>query len=131
MAFKYRVKTKTDSINKENKPKYYAVPVRSGEIDIHQLADDLASRSTVTAADVYATIVGLIPLMEQYLHEGYSIRLDDLGIFTLSVSSKGFDDPKDCLPHRVEARKICFRADKQLKRNLKHVKFERDKKKSL
>jgi predicted histone-like DNA-binding protein len=128
MAIKYRVRTKTDKITSQNKPKYYAVPVYSGEINLRTIAQDLSTQSSLTIGDVYATLLGMIPIIEQYLHNGYSVRLDQLGIFTISVSSDGFEDPKECLPHKVKAKKICFRADASLKKNLKFVKFKHDKK---
>ena len=126
MAFKYEVKTKRSGIG-EKKAKYYAIPVRSGEINTRQLARELSSRCTLTEADVRATLIGLAEIMQEYLHEGYSVRLEELGRFTLSASSDGFDSPEECTPHRVKARKICFMADKELKGNLKQVKFERKK----
>ena len=128
MAIKYRVKTKPDNINGQESPKYYAVPVRSGEVNLRMIAKDIANRSSISAGDVFATLMSMIPIVENYLHNGYSVRIDELGIFTISASSKGFDKKEDCLPHRVEARKICFRADASLKRNLKNVKFKRDEK---
>jgi predicted histone-like DNA-binding protein len=127
MAFKYRVKTKPDNINKRSTPKYYAVPVRSGEVNLKEISQRLAERTSLSKGDIYAAGVGLTQLIEDNLHDGYSVRIDGLGIFTLSASSDGFDDPIACTPHRVHARKICFRADPELKRNLKKVKFERDK----
>jgi predicted histone-like DNA-binding protein len=127
MAIKYRVKTKPDNINKRAAPRYYAVPVRTGEIDLRWIAKRLSERSSLTSGDIFATIIGLVEILETSLHDGYSVRIDGLGIFTLSVSSDGYDHPNDCMPHRVEARKICFRADPRLKKQLKHVKFVRDK----
>ena len=127
MAIKYRVKTKADNINRQNKPKYYAVPVSSGELNLRYLADLLVKRSSLSRGDVLATIVGLTDVIEESLHNGHSVRIDGLGIFTLSASSAGYDNPADCTPHRVKARKICFRADPLLKEHLENVRFERDK----
>ena len=127
MAIKYRVKTKPDNIGKRESPKYYAVPVRSGIVDLHRIAEDLTDRSTLTISDVYATIIGVSSLIEQYLEQGYSVKMDGLGIFSLSISSEGFDQAEECTSTHVEARKICFRADTRLKKNLKLVQFVRDK----
>lgn len=128
MAFRYRVRTKRSGIG-EKTAKYYAVPVRSGEISTRQLAKDLTKISSLSEGDVYAALIGLSGLVEQYLHEGYSVRLDNLGLFTISATSEGFDTPEECTPRRVKAKKICFRADKELKSNLKFVSFEREKEK--
>ncbi|MDR2937477.1 MAG: HU family DNA-binding protein [Prevotellaceae bacterium] len=124
---RYRVKQKRNDIN--DKTMYYAQPVWSGLVGTRELAQRIAERSTLSATDVRAAIYGLVEVMEGLLHEGYSVKLDDLGVFRLSATSAGYDSPEACTPHRVHAAKLCFRADAQLKGNLKFVKFERDKRK--
>lgn len=126
MGFRYIVKTKRSGFG-EKKAKYYAIPVRSGEIDTRRLAKELSERCTLTETDVRATLIGLVEIMEEYLHQGYSIRLEDLGRFTVSVTSDGHETPEECTPKRVKAKKICFMADKRLKENLKYVSFDRKK----
>lgn len=126
MAFRYRVRTKRSGIG-EKTAKYYAVPIRSGEITTRQLAKDLSKISSLSEGDVHSALIGLSGLVEKYLQEGYSVRLDNLGLFSISATSDGFDTPEACTPHRVKANKICFRADKELKGNLKFVSFEREK----
>ena len=122
---KYRVKQKRNGIN--NKELYYAVPAWSGLIGTREIAQRIADRSTLSPTDVRATLIGLVDVMENYLHEGYSVKLDDLGVFRLSATSAGYETPEECTPHRVKVAKLCFRADPQIKQNLKSVKFERDK----
>ena len=95
-------------------------------LDLRQIAEDLTDRSTLAVSDVYATIVGISSLIEHYLEQGYSVKMDGLGIFSLSISSKGFDQAEACTSTQIEARKICFRAEKQLKKNLKLVQFVRN-----
>jgi predicted histone-like DNA-binding protein len=126
MSFRYRVKTKRSGIG-EKTAKYYAVPVRSGEISTRQLAKDLTKISSLSEGDVHSALIGLSGLVEKYLQEGYSVRLDNLGLFSISATSDGFDTPEECTPHRVKAKKICFRAENDLKSNLKYVRFEREK----
>ncbi len=122
---KYRVKKKRNGIN--NKELYYAESVWSGLIGIREIAEHLSRKSTLSPADIRATLIGLVDVMETYLHAGYSIKLDDLGVFRLSATSDGYATPEECMPHRVRVGKLCFRADPQIKKKLKHVKFERDK----
>jgi predicted histone-like DNA-binding protein len=124
MPIKYVVKTKRSGLG-EKAIKNYALPVRSGEINTRQLSEELSERCTLTETDIRATLIGLSKIIEEYLHKGYSVRLDDLGRFTLSATSDGFDKPEQCTPSKVKAKKICFMADKRLKENLKKVTFER------
>ncbi|HET7733493.1 MAG TPA: HU family DNA-binding protein, partial [Paludibacter sp.] len=122
MAFHYEVKTKRSGLgNKE--AKYYAIPVRSGEVSTRQLAREISKRCTLSETDVRATLIALTETMQDFLHDGYSVKLDDLGRFTISATSDGFDTPEECTPKKVRANKICFMADKELKRNLKGIEF--------
>ena len=123
---KYRVKQKRNGIN--DKELYYAVPVWSRLVGTREIAQRLSERSTLSSADIRATLIGLVEVMESYLHDGHSVKLDDLGVFRLSATSEGYASPDECTPQRVHAVKVCFRADSQIKKNLKFVKFQRDKK---
>jgi predicted histone-like DNA-binding protein len=123
---KYRVKQKRNGIN--NKQLYYAESVWSGLVGTREIAEQIARRSSLTPGDVRAALYALAEVMESYLHAGYSVKLDELGVFRLSATSEGYEQPDDCTPHRVRAARLCFRADPHLKKGLKHVKFERDKK---
>jgi predicted histone-like DNA-binding protein len=125
IIMKYKVKQKRNGIN--SKALYYAVPAGAGLIGTRDIAQELAQRSSLTPADIRATLIGLVEVMEIYLHNGYSVKLDDLGVFRLSATSDGYASPEECMPHRVRAAKLCFRADPQIKKALKKVKFERDK----
>lgn len=125
MAFRYRIKTKRPALA-DKRVKYYAVPIQSNKVHINDLADELSHRCSLTKGDVLSTLSGLVGLIEEHLHKGDSIQLDELGIFTLSVTSDGFETPEECTPTKVRAQKICFRADNKLKKNLQFVKFEKD-----
>lgn len=125
MAFKYRIKTKRPALA-DKKIKYYAVPIRSDKVHINNLAEELSHRCSLTKGDVLSALSGLVDLIEEHLHKGDSVQLDELGTFTLSATSDGFDTPEECTPSKVRAQKICFRADNKLKKNLQFVKFEKD-----
>ncbi len=126
MAFRYRVKTKRSAL-KDKTTKYYAVPIRNEKVHIANLAEELSHRCSLSKGDILSTLSGLVDLMEEHLHNGDSVYLDNLGIFTLSATSDGFDTPEECTPSKVRAQKICFRADNKLKKNLQFVRFEKDK----
>lgn len=125
MAMKYRMQIKRNPIN--DKALYYAIPVKSGIISTRRIAEHIARQSSLTPGDVRATLIGLAEVMEFYLQQGYSVKLDDLGTFSISATSDGFEKPEECTPHRVRANKLCFIADPLLKKNLEKVRFEREK----
>ncbi|MCD8262399.1 MAG: hypothetical protein LUD15_13750, partial [Bacteroides sp.] len=97
-----------------------------GVIDAEYLSGSISRRCTLTRGDVKATITELTCSLQQYLTDGYTVYLEGIGYFTISASSEGFADPQACTPRRVKAKRICFRADKHLKKILKDVRYKAD-----
>lgn len=127
MSCKYRMKPKTDSTQDIAVQKYYATAVSRGVINMRMLAKDIVQRTSLTEGDVMATLISLAEAIEERLHQGYNVKLDRIGTFSLSATSDGYDNPNDCKPRNVKAKRICYLADIDLRKNLKYVKFERDK----
>ncbi|MBP1629319.1 MAG: hypothetical protein H6Q15_212 [Bacteroidetes bacterium] len=126
MFHPYKVKKKKFRRNNTWEESNYAVGVYRGTIDIEGIADKLAERSTIKQPDLLGAVVGTTQLIEEMMHLGYKVNLNGLGIFYLSVSSdEGYKNPKDVTPHRVKAKKVCFKASQKLQKNLQFVKFER------
>ena len=115
MAHFYVVRQKLDKTGAEDKVRYYGVPVTRGRVSTKKLADLVADRCSLSRGDVFASVC-----------DGYSVELDGLGDFYLSAGSEGFEDPKKCTPHRVKARRVCFRMAPCVRKSMKFVKFERN-----
>ena len=124
MAFDYEIKTKKSGVG-DKTSKYYAVPVWKKEIGTEELSNIISERCTLTEADVLAVLVALSGVMEEYLHDGHSVRLDRIGRFRLSVTSDGKDTSEQITSKQVRVNKICFMADKRLKRRLGEVQFKK------
>ena len=77
-------------------------------------------------AEVFASVCEIGGMILELLKDGYSVELDGLGDFYLSAGSEGFEDPKKCTPHRVKARRVCFRMAPCVRKSMKFVKFERN-----
>lgn len=125
MSHFYVVCPKLDKTGAENKTRYYGVPVTSGQISTSELAGHVAARCSLTRGDVLAAISELGDLILESLRSGYTVDLDRLGSFFLSAGSEGYENPKDCTPHRVKARRICFKMSTRMRSELKYIKFER------
>ncbi len=123
MAIKYKTQKKRNGIN--DKELYYAFPVKSGVISTRDIAQYLAERSSLTPGDIRSTLIGLAEVMYTFLEKGYNVKLEDLGSFSISATSDGFETPEKCTPQHVRANRICFIADPEMKKKLEKVKFER------
>lgn len=121
----YVVRTKVDKSGDEEKVRYYGVPVTSGQVGVKELARDICSRCSLNAADVHAAVVALGDVMRNYLLNGNTVYLEDIGLFSISASSEGFDTPDECTPSKMKAQRVCFKADKGMRSILRKVKFQR------
>ena len=125
MAHYYVVREKLDKTGEEEKVRYYGVPVTCGRISTSRLATMVADRCSLSRGDVLAAVCELGSEICERLKEGYSVEMEELGDFYLSAGSEGFEHAEDCTPHRVKARRVCFRMAPQLRKSMRSVKFER------
>lgn len=107
--------------------KYYATAVSRGVTNTRALAKKIVQRTSLTEGDVVSTLISLAEIIEEELHQGYNVKLERIGTFSLSATSDGYDTPDECTPRQVKAKRICYLADIDLRKNLKQVNFERDK----
>lgn len=121
----YVVRSKVDKTGEVEKKRYYGVPILSGQVDEIRLSDEICRRCSLTEADVLATLSALSDLMQEHLEEGESVKLKGIGIFSVSASSKGFDTPQECTAAEVKPQRVCFRADKELRRVLGKMKYKK------
>ena len=121
----YVVRSKVNKIGKDSKIRYYGVPVLYGQITEKRLAKDVEEGTSLTEADFLSAVCSLKRLMQKYLSQGKSVKLEGIGTFYVSASSEGFDTPEECTPSKVKARRICFTADYELKNILPSIKYDK------
>lgn len=125
MAYKYRVRKKIDKSKGQEQVKYYPVPVISGKTSLRQLGDRISDRCSMTRSDVLGVVDALSYMIQQELHQGNSVDMEGIGTLSVSVSSPGFDSPDQCTPGKVTVKRVCFLADKEMKKSLRTIQFIR------
>lgn len=125
MAHYYVVRKKLDKTGAEEKVRYYGVPVTSGRVTTIKLAELIADRCSLSRGDVLAAVCELGSMIMEQLKNGNSVEFSELGDFYLSAGSEGYENPKDCTPHRVKARRVCFRMASKVRDEMQFFKFER------
>ena len=104
---------------------YYPRLKSSGEVNLREIANDIALVSTVSQADTMAVIEGLLQKIPQYLAEGKIVRLGELGSFHLSIQAEGSDSPEKVNASKIKRNKLHFRAGKIVKQMLKHLDYRK------
>lgn len=73
---------------------YFPVIVQSGTLTLSEVASRIAKRSTMHTADIKAVLSALEQTVGDALTSGHSVRLGDLGSFSLTcTTTHGEDDP--------------------------------------
>lgn len=119
----YVVRPKVDKISEEEKVFYYGVPILSGQVTEERLAVEICQRSSLTEADVLSAIHSLKSLIREHLEAGESVRFKGIGRFFVSAGSKGFKTPEECTPAEVKAKRVCFKADSEMRHVLAEMKY--------
>ncbi len=105
--------------------KYYASAVYGEEIDIHQLASEISKGCTLNKADIVAVIESFLDKMPLYLKNSNRIRLDNFGIFKLSISSNGRDNEKDITANDINSVHVLFTPSAKLRKELSDVTYSK------
>ncbi len=129
MGYSYKVsKRKFKTKDGIEHTKYYACAKRGKLVSSKELAQEISERSSLTQGDVYGSLSALSDVIKNHLLLGNSIKLDGIGIISLSITSEASDQEDKVNARTIKVGKICFRADRELDEEVQAVSFvkERD-----
>ena len=86
------------------------VSVNVSQYGTKRLAKDIEKECTVSHADVVAVLSALPSVMQRYLAEGHTVKLEGIGTFFLMVqcNKTGVADRKDISPDQITNVKVQF-----------------------
>ena len=105
--------------------KYYATIVRDRSVTLRQFIKQISQLNTVNTADIYAVLESFLQLVPQYLSEGRTVDLGQLGKFSISISSKGEESPEEVSRSNIIGHKVLFKPSAEMRDLLTNVKFEK------
>ena len=115
-----------------DKDKMYPRIIKSGDVGTDELAKQIMQATSLTEADVYATLISLMDTMADWMALGFSVKLDGIGTFRPHVALKEEADPENAdsktkrNAQSIEVDNVIFRADKKLvERTDSKARFER------
>jgi predicted histone-like DNA-binding protein len=129
MTLKYKVvSTFSPGEGKEGKQIWFPKITGSSQINLSEIAKILHKRSTASESDVYLIVKGLVDLIPELLADGYTVKLDELGIFRLHAKVTTSDSPESVSVRNINKLRLSFRPDNAIKSELKGVKILPEKK---
>lgn len=123
----YSVSAMKNPTDPESAPKYYAKMQAAGEIDLDEMAEDIAYSTSLTDGDVLNVLRALIRQMKKHLTAGKIVKMEKFGSFQFQICSKGVDVEKDFDATRINKVNIQFRPGALVReaQNLKTLAFRK------
>ena len=107
--------------------KWYAVATNDGELTVDDLTKLIEKFSALSEADIRGVIIALENVIQDNLANGKIIRLDKLGSFYPTLSSRGADTEEDFDTSYIRGASVRFRAGTRISNALKTTTFKKNK----
>ncbi|MDF1550309.1 MAG: HU family DNA-binding protein [Bacteroidales bacterium] len=126
MTVKYKiVKQAEPGIKGGGEYKYYLRSARREKLNITDIAKLLEKRSSISRTDIVAVLTGLTDLIPDLLLDNKSVKLGELGIFSLDIKSEASTALKEATWRKIKKLRINFRVGKTLQKAIQGASFER------
>ena len=87
---KYRKYQRINSQNKEEDPKWYGKAVQDRTIDFEGLVTHMSEHnSPYSRGVIHGVLTDMLDCVKELVLDGKNVRLGDLGLFSVGISSKG------------------------------------------
>ena len=116
MPIFYKLIQRENPANRAEAPKWYPSVNSLASVDTDMLAIRIAARTTAQRADVYAVMSVLPQVIQQFMFEGYSVQLNNIGRFYCSLGSLGAETEKGFDPTFIKRLKVVYTPAVTLKR---------------
>ena len=108
---------------KDDAGKLYANPVNVGKKTMHDIAKDIAGRSSLTRGDIENVLANFMDCLPHYLRDGFSVQLGEFGTMRLTLSSEGAATVKAFKTETIKPR-VTFTPGVELKAALRENSYE-------
>ena len=105
--------------------KFYATIVRPRNVALDTLSKRIAEVSPVSELDTLSVLNAFVRILPEYLKEGATVELGDLGRMMVNMSSGGADTAEDFDKNLIKGNKISFHPSTKVKSVLKNVAYNK------
>lgn len=125
MAIQYFLVERPNPLDREAPKKFYASSVKRGSMGFDGLAERIADSTTASKADTILVLTALSTQLNQLLAEGYSVKLDGLGTFRVTLNGIGADTAEEFTINLIRGPRIRFRPEVALLDRMKRTSLEK------
>ena len=113
---------------KENdKPeRFHPRVINQGSVDLQFLSKEIEKESTLTSADIEASLTAVTEKIRFHLLKGERVQIKGLGYFSVSLKCIKPDfDPKATRAENIKYKALKFKADKEMRIELQNLECKR------
>lgn len=125
MAVKYDFYETPDPGNGTRKSRYHVRAVSLGTVGTARLASEIHDRCSLTESDVRAVLSELSKVAVEHLRNGERIQVDGLGYFQMTLECPQINTMEEIRAESIRFKSVAFRAEIELKQELRKSIFER------
>ena len=122
---RYRIIKQRNALDTAKKEMYYPRLTGRQNYDINDIAKRISDGSSLTKADIVATLVSLEDIIPKLLISGHTVKLGELGTFSLHAKTSTSPDESQVTWRSFNDLITRFRAGKALKILLSDVSFRK------
>lgn len=122
---KYRIIKQKNALDKDKKEMYFPRLTSRQKYDVWDVAEEISSRSTLSNADILATLISLEEIIPELLKMGSIVNLGRLGTFSIQANAETSPTPEGVSWRSFKSVKAKFRPGEALKMHLFDVNFKR------
>lgn len=126
MSIPYKTSRFSNNVTGD-KEKNIRVQLLSWEtLDTNDFVEFLSQTNRLSKGDAYKALTMVLEGIEEVLHQGKIINLEDFGNFSLNGCFRDEKEPsEEYRAESIEVKNVIFKADKQMKKRLSTAKFEK------
>lgn len=126
MGAKYALYENPNPKGDGEKQPLHARIVPKGTVRTQEIAEQIADGSGYSTATTKGMLDALAKIIARNLRQGYTVELEDLGSFSLSLKCRPVMDKKELRSWSVRFGNIHFKGSKKMKNQLRSIDLERD-----
>lgn len=116
--------------DKDEKTHLHARVVPKGTVSSDELAEEIHDRSTLSTADITATLVALADTTAEKLRDSQRVYIKGIGYLQMTLQCPPVESESEIRAESVRFKSVAFRPDAQLKERLSTTHFVRQADKS-
>ncbi|MCD7973963.1 MAG: HU family DNA-binding protein [Candidatus Azobacteroides sp.] len=118
MAANYDFRENPNRKGKGEKEPLHPRIVSRGIIDTEKLIAEMTRSRSITPGEVKATLSALAEVMAEYMKEGFTVEVDEIGKFHATLKARPVTDKKEIRSSSVHFDTVKFRPATVLRRNI-------------